>query len=220
MQPGAVLAVISFHSGEDRVVKQFMRERGSEWLDTPKHPNTVPNPKHHLRNVKRYLPTEEEIQKNPPRPQRPPACRHSQRGENHMSRNRMKNVQSLHWMGVVKWILIAGLLAGLGLCYMICKNQNLHLAQKTQDAQRMLDAIEARNAELAADLQSMKSMKLLERRLVLMHSTLVPWGDARANWVRLDQNTRARLARIGTTPQTTLNLDSSTVAATVQPRQQ
>ena len=28
-----------------------------------------------------------------------------------MSRNRMKNSQSLHWMGVVKWVLIAGLLA-------------------------------------------------------------------------------------------------------------
>ena len=65
MKPGAVLAVISFHSGEDRVVKQFLRERGAEWLDTPKHPNTVPNPNHHLRNVKRYLPSEEEIEKNP-----------------------------------------------------------------------------------------------------------------------------------------------------------
>jgi hypothetical protein len=130
-----------------------------------------------------------------------------------MSRNRMKNSQSLHWMGVVNWVLIAGLLAGLGLCYMLCKNQNMHLAEETYRVQKQLNAIEARNAVLLADLQSMKSMKLLERRLAQMHSTLVPWGDARANWVRLDQNTRARLARIGTTPQATLNLDSSVMAA-------
>ena len=137
-----------------------------------------------------------------------------------MSRNRMKNSQSLHWMGVVKWILIASLLAGLGLCYMICKNQNLHLAEETQRVQKQLEAIEMRNGELEADLQSMKSLKLLERRLAQMHSTLVPWGDARASWVRLDQDTRARLARIGTTPQTTLNLDSPVVAANAAASQQ
>jgi hypothetical protein len=130
-----------------------------------------------------------------------------------MSRNRMKNSQSLHWMGVLKWILIAGLLAGLGLCYMICKNQNVHLAAEAQRVQKQLDSIAARNAELEAGLQSMKSLKLLERRLIVMHSTLVPWGDPQASWVRLDQNTRARLARIGSTPQTTLNFDSSVVAA-------
>jgi len=65
MKPEGVLAVISFHSGEDRVVKGFMRERSSPWLDTPGRPNTLPNPRHHLREVKRYLPSEEEIGKNP-----------------------------------------------------------------------------------------------------------------------------------------------------------
>jgi len=129
-----------------------------------------------------------------------------------MSRNRMRNSQSLHWMGVLKWILIAGLLAGLGLCYMICKNQNLHLAQKTHDVQKQLDAIEARNAELALDLQSMKSMNLLRRRLAQMHSTLISWGDPRANWLPWEQNTRARLAGMGAMPRTTLNLDAVPVA--------
>jgi hypothetical protein len=133
-----------------------------------------------------------------------------------MSRNRMKNSQSLHWMGVLKWVLIIGMLAGLGLCYMLCKNQNLHLADQTLRAQRQLDAIEARNAELANDLANMKGLKLLERRLALMHSALVPWGDSRACWVRLDQNTRARLAGLGTMPKTTLNLDSVPVAANAQ----
>ena len=136
-----------------------------------------------------------------------------------MSRNRMKNSQSLHWMGVVKWILIAGLLAGLGLCYMICKNQNLHLAEETHRVQNQLDAITARNAELADDLQNMKTFNVLKRRLAQMHSSLVPWGDARASWVRLDQDTRARLARIGTTPTSTLNLDSSVMAANAAAQQ-
>jgi 16S rRNA (cytosine1402-N4)-methyltransferase len=65
MKPGGVLAVISFHSGEDQVVKQFLREHSSAWLDTPRHPNTLPNPKHFLRAMKRYLPSAEEIEKNP-----------------------------------------------------------------------------------------------------------------------------------------------------------
>ena len=65
LEAGGVLAVISFHSGEDRVVKQFLRDRSTAWLDTPRHPNTVPNPQHHLRDLKRYLPSEEEIERNP-----------------------------------------------------------------------------------------------------------------------------------------------------------
>jgi 16S rRNA (cytosine1402-N4)-methyltransferase len=65
MEPGGVLAVISFHSGEDRAVKNFLRERSSPWLDTPLRPNTLPNPRHHLRDVKRYLPSEEEMAANP-----------------------------------------------------------------------------------------------------------------------------------------------------------
>jgi len=126
-----------------------------------------------------------------------------------MSRNRMRNSQSLHWMGVIKWMLITGLLSGLGLCYMLYKNHNLHLAEETMKLQIQLDEIKKRNDVLALDLETMKSSRMLEKRLAQMHSTLVHWGDARTNWVRLDQNPRARLARIGTMPNPNLNRDSS-----------
>jgi len=134
-----------------------------------------------------------------------------------MSRNRMKNSQSLHWMGVVKWVLIAGMLAGLGLFYMLSKNYNLRLADETHRLQLQLDKINERNAELSGDLLGMKSPARLQKRLALMQSTLVKWGDARASWVRLDQNTRARLAQIGTMPNSTLNLSSMPETAKAGP---
>ena len=65
LRAGGVLAVIGFHSGEDRVVKQFMRERAAEWLDTPGRPNTLPNLRRHLCEVRRFLPGEEEVLRNP-----------------------------------------------------------------------------------------------------------------------------------------------------------
>ena len=128
-----------------------------------------------------------------------------------MSRNRMRNSQSLHWMGVVKWVLIAGLLSGLGLSYMLCKNRNLHLAAETHRLQIQLASIETRNQELKGDLDGMKSMDLLERRLVEMHSTLIPLNDPRAKWISLEQNTRAYVAKWGTIPNA--GIQSSVMAA-------
>ncbi len=130
-----------------------------------------------------------------------------------MSRNRMKNSQSLHWMGVIKWILIAGLLAGLGLCYVLCKNQNLHLAEETHKEQEQLENIKSRNTSLEADLRRMKSPIRLERELAMMHSALVQLDDPRLCLVRLDEDTRARLERDGTVPHAYLNLNAAPVAS-------
>jgi hypothetical protein len=129
-----------------------------------------------------------------------------------MSRNRMKNSQSLHWMGVVKWVLIAGLLSMLGLCYMYCKNQNLQLAESTHRLELQLGAIQKRNYELMGQLETMKSPQRLQRRLAQMHSDLVRLGDGGVMVVHMEEATRMRLAHIGTVPQVG-NLDPAVVVS-------
>src|SRR5947209_6817024 len=51
LDPGARIAVITFHSLEDRIVKNFFRDHGREWIDRPEWPAPRPNPDYDLRAV-------------------------------------------------------------------------------------------------------------------------------------------------------------------------
>jgi Tfp pilus assembly protein PilO len=127
----------------------------------------------------------------------------------------MRNSQSLHWMGVVKWVLILGLASVLGLSYMFCKNQNMRLADETHELRLKLDRIEQHNRALSLDLEIMKSPAQMKRRLAEMGSTLVPLYDPRmlAHVTRMEgESTRMTLERMGTIPN--VNLPPQTVDGT------
>jgi len=67
LQPGARIAVIAFHSLEDRIVKNFFRDHSQEWLDRPEWPAPQRNPDCDLKVVtpKPVEPGEDEQRVNP-----------------------------------------------------------------------------------------------------------------------------------------------------------
>jgi 16S rRNA (cytosine1402-N4)-methyltransferase len=64
---GARIGVITFHSLEDRIVKNFFRDHSREWLDKPEWPEPRLNPDYDLKLVtpKPVEPTDEEQRANP-----------------------------------------------------------------------------------------------------------------------------------------------------------
>ncbi|HEX8678561.1 MAG TPA: 16S rRNA (cytosine(1402)-N(4))-methyltransferase RsmH, partial [Chthoniobacterales bacterium] len=67
LESGARFAVITFHSLEDRIVKNFFRDRSRQFLDRPEWPEPRPNPDYSFRLVtsKPVEPTEDEQRTNP-----------------------------------------------------------------------------------------------------------------------------------------------------------
>ena len=67
LESGARIVVITFHSLEDRLVKNFFRDRSREWLDRPEWPEPRANPDLDLRLItpKAIEPDENEQRANP-----------------------------------------------------------------------------------------------------------------------------------------------------------
>jgi 16S rRNA (cytosine1402-N4)-methyltransferase len=67
LETGARIAVITFHSLEDRIVKNFFRDHSREWIDRPEWPQPRRNREYDLETIttKPIVPTEDEQRDNP-----------------------------------------------------------------------------------------------------------------------------------------------------------
>ncbi len=70
LAPGGRWAVITFHSLEDRIVKQFFKQQSTEWLNRPEWPEPRRNPDFHL-----HLITRRPVTASPAEEQRNPRSR-------------------------------------------------------------------------------------------------------------------------------------------------
>jgi 16S rRNA (cytosine1402-N4)-methyltransferase len=66
VKPGGRMAIITFHSLEDRIVKHYFREVSQEWVDRPEWPAPRRNPAHAFRLItsRPIEPSEEEVRQN------------------------------------------------------------------------------------------------------------------------------------------------------------
>jgi 16S rRNA (cytosine1402-N4)-methyltransferase len=66
VKPGGRMAIITFHSLEDRIVKRYFKEVSQEWIDRPEWPAPRRNPAHAFRLVtsRPIEPSEEEVRQN------------------------------------------------------------------------------------------------------------------------------------------------------------
>jgi 16S rRNA (cytosine1402-N4)-methyltransferase len=67
LRSGGRLGVITFHSLEDRIVKNFFKARSAQWIDRPEWPAPRPNPDYQFKLVtpKPVVACEEEQSRNP-----------------------------------------------------------------------------------------------------------------------------------------------------------
>jgi len=67
LKPDGILAIISFHSLEDRLVKRYMHSHSNKWIDKPEWPEAKKNPEHwyDLPHRKAIKASAEELEKNP-----------------------------------------------------------------------------------------------------------------------------------------------------------
>jgi 16S rRNA (cytosine1402-N4)-methyltransferase len=67
LKPGGRLAIITFHSLEDRIVKHHLRDRSTPFIDQPGWPEPRPNPQlqYRLLSRKAIAPTAKETSENP-----------------------------------------------------------------------------------------------------------------------------------------------------------
>lgn len=92
-----------------------------------------------------------------------------------MSRNQMKHSQSLHWLKVLKIVVVAGICLALGLSYITYKNQAMKVAQDTLKQKKELARIIERNVQLSDRINMMTSPQALQRRI--HGSDLRPVGE-------------------------------------------
>lgn len=199
---GGRMAVITFHSLEDRRVKQFFDLRSRPEIDRPEWPAPRPNPDYCFRLLSRKPVTagEEELSTNPRFPQRQVA----RRGKNHLTHlsfatamKRFKQRFTGHQISVsmIMWLIaFASLTCGAGITYAVLKNDQIQVARDIKQMNEEIASCELTKEYYRSKTSSLTSRWAIRDRLAQDKSNLQPIEPSAVEYISSENASRIAAA--------------------------
>lgn len=198
---GGRMAVITFHSLEDRRVKQFFDLRSRPEIDRPEWPAPRPNPDYCFRPLSRKPVTagEEELSINPR--SRSAKLRGVEKSSDHLSSatamKRFKQRFTGHQISVsmIMWLIaFAALTCGAGITYAVLKNDQIQVARDIKQMNEEIASCELTKEYYRSKTSSLTSRWAIRDRLAQDKSNLQPIEPSAVEYISSENASRIAAA--------------------------
>lgn len=198
---GGRMAVITFHSLEDRRVKQFFDLRSRPEIDRPEWPAPRPNPDYCFRPLSRKPVTagEEELSTNPR--SRSAKLRGVEKSSDHLSSatamKRFKQRFTGHQISVsmIMWLIaFAALTCGAGITYAVLKNDQIQVARDIKQMNEEIASCELTKEYYRSKTSSLTSRWAIRDRLAQDKSNLQPIEPSAVEYISSENASRIAAA--------------------------
>lgn len=198
---GGRMAVITFHSLEDRRVKQFFDLRSRPEIDRPEWPAPRPNPDYCFRPLSRKPVTagEEELSINPV--PAAPSCAAWKKSSDHLSSatamKRFKQRFTGHQISVsmIMWLIaFAALTCGAGITYAVLKNDQIQVARDIKQMNEEIASCELTKEYYRSKTSSLTSRWAIRDRLAQDKSNLQPIEPSAVEYISSENASRIAAA--------------------------
>lgn len=198
---GGRMAVITFHSLEDRRVKQFFDLRSRPEIDRPEWPAPRPNPDYCFRPLSRKPVTAGEKNFQPTPVPAAPSCAAWKKSSDHLSSatamKRFKQRFTGHQISVsmIMWLIaFAALTCGAGITYAVLKNDQIQVARDIKQMNEEIASCELTKEYYRSKTSSLTSRWAIRDRLAQDKSNLQPIEPSAVEYISSENASRIAAA--------------------------
>lgn len=198
---GGRMAVITFHSLEDRRVKQFFELRSRPEIDRPEWPAPRPNPDYCFRRFPASPLLREKKNFQPTPVPAAPSCAAWKKSSDHLSfataMKRFKQRFTGHQISVsmIMWLIaFASLTCGAGITYAVLKNDQIQVARDIKQMNEEIASCELTKEYYRSKTSSLTSRWAIRDRLAQDKSNLQPIEPSAVEYISSENASRIAAA--------------------------